>query len=52
MKNYGLMLTVVGFIFIVINAVEYIFGWLKVHDSLFIFGLVFVAVGMTMVKKS
>ena len=45
------ILVIIGFLLILANAIDYIFGLSKVHNSMFLFGLIFSAVGLTMAKK-
>jgi len=50
-KNYGLIMAIIGFICIIITALNYIFGW-KLGTPPAAIGIVFLAVGMAWVKKS
>lgn len=50
--NKGTIMAVVGFIMILITALSYFFNWDGQYTPLFIIGLVFVAVGMNMTRKT
>lgn len=47
----GIIMTTVGFVFILITALNYLFGW-KLGVPPAAIGIVFVAVGMAMVRKA
>jgi hypothetical protein len=49
-KLSGFMMAVIGFVLIVINALNYIFGW-EMGATLGVIGIVFLAVGMKTIKK-
>jgi len=46
----GKVLLVVGFLFIIINAISYIFNQEQVNYSLFIIGLALIAVSLYLIK--
>jgi predicted membrane protein len=48
----GLVMAIVGFIMILVNAISYIFQWGEVHPAFGIVGLVFCAVGAMRVRKN
>ena len=48
----GLTLSFLGFILIIINAINYIARLNKVPDTLFMFGLILVAIGMVVLDKN
>ncbi len=49
-KNHGYVMVGAGFFLILINAIRYLTGN-KEFSSIFIIGIVFVAVGMSRVRK-
>ena len=48
----GLIMAIVGFIMILINAIGYLFDFDITSPAMGIMGLVFVAVGMGMVRRT
>jgi hypothetical protein len=50
-KTIGQVMVVVGFIMILINAADYIFGWNGNYISLLIIGLGLGAIGMGLARK-
>jgi uncharacterized membrane protein len=50
-KISGYIMAGIGFIFILFSALNYIFGW-KIGTLPGAMGIIFVAVGMAMVRKS
>ena len=48
----GYIMAIIGFLLILYNALNYIFGWNEGSTPLSVIGIVFVAVGMGIVKKS
>lgn len=48
----GYVMAIIGFLLILYNALNYIFGWNAGSTPLFVIGIVFVVVGMGIVKKS
>ena len=48
----GYVMAIIGFLLILYNALNYIFGWNAGSTPLSVIGIVFVAVGMRIVKKS
>jgi uncharacterized membrane protein len=50
-KTSGLIMAIVGFIMILINALDYIFGWNNISPAFGIIGLIFVAIGMKIKKR-
>ncbi|NNF35360.1 MAG: hypothetical protein HKN68_14715 [Saprospiraceae bacterium] len=51
-KSRGYIMAGVGFILILITALSYLLNWDGQYTPLFILGIVFVAVGMNMTRKS
>lgn len=51
-KVSGYIMAVIGFIFILWSALNYIFGWTAGSAPLSIVGIVFLGAGMAMVRKS
>ena len=51
-KTHGYIMTIVGFIMIVINALHYLLNWNANFTPLGIIGLVFVAIGIKQVKEN
>lgn len=45
-------MAVIGFIMILMNALDYVFGWDYFSSSIGAIGLVFVAVGMGLARKA
>jgi hypothetical protein len=50
-KISGYIMAGIGFIFIIIGALNYIFGW-KLGAPPGVMGIIFVAAGMAIVRKS
>ena len=50
-KKIGMLLLIIGFIMIVINAIDYLSENSFSPNGIFIFGIIFVAIGLMMVKK-
>ncbi len=50
-KTSGYVMAGVGFMMIVINALDYILGWETIHPAFGVVGLVFVAVGLKTARK-
>ena len=48
----GYVMAIIGFLLILYNALNYIFGWNAGSTPLSVMGIVFVVVGMGIVKKS
>jgi dipeptide/tripeptide permease len=48
----GYVMVIIGFFLILYNALNYIFGWNEGSTPLFVIGIVFLVVGMGIVKKS
>lgn len=48
----GYIMAIIGFLLILYNALNYIFGWNAGSTPLSVIGIVFVVVGMGIVKKS
>jgi hypothetical protein len=48
----GYFMTIIGFILILINAVNYIFGWEFKSTPLVILGLIFVVIGLKIAKEN
>lgn len=51
-KISGYIMAIIGFIMLLINAIGYIFNLDIKHPALTVMGIVFVIVGMGIVKKS
>lgn len=54
MTNYrlaGTLLSILGFIAILVNAADYLFGWPAAPSGTFIFGLLAAFLGMYLSKK-
>jgi hypothetical protein len=51
-KIQGFAMAVIGFIMILMNALDYVFGWDYFSSSIGAIGLVFVAVGMGLARKA
>jgi len=51
-KTRGYIMAGVGFIMILITALSYLLNWDGQYTPLFIIGIVFVAVGMNMTRKT
>jgi len=47
----GIIMAIIGFVFIIISVMNYIFGW-KCGTPPAAIGIVFLAVGMMWIKKS
>ena len=47
----GLIMIIVGFLMILTNALDYLTGQSRIHPTIFILGIVFVAVGQMMNRK-
>lgn len=47
----GIIMAIIGFVFIIISALNYIFGW-KCGTPPAAIGIVFLAVGMMWIRKS
>jgi len=50
-KMYGIIMAGVGFVFIIISALNYIFGW-KCGSPPAAIGIVFLSIGMMWIRKS
>jgi hypothetical protein len=50
-KITGYIMAIIGFIIILYNALNYIFGW-KLDTPIGVIGIVLLAIGMGMVRKS
>jgi len=50
-KKIGMLLLLIGFIMIIINAIDYLSENSFSPNGIFIFGIIFVAIGLMMVKK-
>lgn len=51
-KIRGSIMTGVGFVMILITVLSYLLHWDGQYSSLFIIGIVFVAVGMNITRKT
>ena len=47
----GLILAILGFFLILLNAIDYLANWQNVPSSLTVIGLMFVVVGIALEKK-
>jgi hypothetical protein len=50
-KITGYIMVIIGFIIILYHAINYIFGW-KLDTPVGVIGIIFVVIGMGMVRKS
>jgi hypothetical protein len=51
-KVPGYIMAIIGFLLILFNALNYIFGWNEGSAPLSIVGIVFLGAGMAIVRKS
>jgi hypothetical protein len=51
-KKRGYIMAGVGFLMILLTALDYVFGWNQTFTPVFIIGLIFVVVGMNYFKKT
>jgi hypothetical protein len=49
-KIRGYIMAGIGFVMILVNALDYIFGWNYISSAIGIIGLIFVAIGMKLSK--
>jgi hypothetical protein len=51
-KIRGYIMAGIGFVMILVNALDYIFGWNYISSAIGIIGLIFVAIGMKLSKQT
>ncbi|MDD5254353.1 MAG: hypothetical protein PHG05_04640 [Candidatus Nanoarchaeia archaeon] len=50
--NLGKLIAIIGFIFILLDAIDYLLGWTNISAGVMVIGLILVVIGMFINKKS
>ena len=51
-RTRGIMMGVVGVLFLLLNALDYLLGWNSIHSSIGVIGIVLAVIGAGIVKRS